>query len=95
MVKELNPFDGKGEVGIFNSKNENENQKRIMIKIRLRDGKEREIQHIISTSFWNTDGKPISAEEFLQNHFGTLQNFLKVKMNFVRFGQTLKQEKSS
>lgn len=42
------------------------------IKIKLRDGKEREIQHMIATSFWNADGKPISAEEFIQNMFGTL-----------------------
>src|SRR3989339_68330 len=37
------------------------------LKIKLRDGKEREIQHMVSTSFWGADGKPISVEEFLQN----------------------------
>jgi type I restriction enzyme R subunit len=47
------------------------------IKIRLRDGKEREIQHMISTSFWSADGRPISAEEFLQNLYGTLPDFFK------------------
>ncbi len=47
------------------------------IKIKLRDGKEREIQHMISTSFWSADGKPISAEEFLHNIFGTLPDFFK------------------
>ncbi len=36
----------------------------------MKDGKEREIQHFISTSFWSADGKPISAEEFLNNLFG-------------------------
>ncbi|MBU0490060.1 MAG: DEAD/DEAH box helicase family protein [Bacteroidetes bacterium] len=46
--------------------------KKRKVKIKLRDGKEREIQHIISTSFWNADGKPISAEEFLNNLFGEL-----------------------
>ncbi|SFM58688.1 type I restriction enzyme, R subunit [Nitrosomonas communis] len=46
-------------------------------KIKLKDGKEREIQHIISTSFWSTDGKPISAEEFLNNLFGELPNLFK------------------
>lgn len=45
------------------------------IKIKLRDGKEREIQHMISTSFWSADGKPISAEEFLHNLFGLLPSF--------------------
>jgi type I restriction enzyme R subunit len=52
-------------------------EKKSIIKIKLRDGKEREIQHIISTSFWSTAGKPISAEEFLQNLFGTLPEFFK------------------
>ncbi|OQA92708.1 MAG: Type-1 restriction enzyme R protein [Elusimicrobia bacterium ADurb.Bin231] len=48
-----------------------------ILKIKLRDGKEREIQHMISTSFWSADGKPISAEEFLHNMFGTLPEFFK------------------
>ena len=47
------------------------------IKVKLRDGKEREIQHMISTSFWSADGKPISAEEFLQKLFGKLPEFFK------------------
>ncbi|WLD93356.1 EcoAI/FtnUII family type I restriction enzme subunit R [Alkalihalobacillus sp. AL-G] len=47
------------------------------IKVRLRDGKEREFQHMISTSFWSADGKPISVEEFLHNLYGTLPEFFK------------------
>lgn len=47
------------------------------IKIKLRNGKEREIQHMVSTSFWSADGKPISAEEFLNNLFGELPNLFK------------------
>lgn len=47
------------------------------VKIRLRDGKEREIQSMMSTSFWSAEGKPISAEEFLHNLFGELPNFFK------------------
>jgi type I restriction enzyme R subunit len=47
------------------------------IKVKLKDGKEREIQHMMSTSFWNADGKPISSEEFLQNLFGELPKFFK------------------
>ena len=43
----------------------------------MRDGKEREIQSMISTSFWNADGKPISAQEFLNNLFGELPNLFK------------------
>ena len=47
------------------------------LKIKLRDGKEREIQHMISTSFWSADGKPIPVEEFLKNLYGTLPEFFK------------------
>lgn len=47
------------------------------LKIKLRDGKEREIQHMVQTSFWSADGKPISAEEFLQNMFGVLPSLFK------------------
>jgi type I restriction enzyme, R subunit len=47
------------------------------IKIKLRDGKEREIQHMIGTSFWSADGKPISAHEFIQSLFGALPSFFK------------------
>jgi len=46
-------------------------------KVKLRNGKELEIQHMISTSFWSSDGKPISAEEFLNNLFGELPNLFK------------------
>ncbi len=47
------------------------------VKIKLRDGKEREIQHMIATSFWSADGTPISSEEFLHNLFGALPEFFK------------------
>ncbi len=42
------------------------------IKIKLADGKERELEHIQKTTFWNADGKPISAEEFIQQLFGDI-----------------------
>ncbi len=47
------------------------------LKIKLRDGKEREIQHMISTSFWSTDGKPVSVQEFMDNMFGAMPEFFK------------------
>ena len=47
------------------------------LKIKLRDGKAREIQHMISTSFWSASGQPISVEEFLNNIFGDLPEFFK------------------
>ncbi len=51
--------------------------KKKKVKIKLRDGKEREIQHMIATSFWSADGKPVSAEEFLKNLYGALPEFFK------------------
>ena len=53
------------------------NLRKKKVKIKLRDGKEREIQSMVSTSFWSADGKPISAEEFLNNLFGELPNLFK------------------
>jgi type I restriction enzyme R subunit len=47
------------------------------VKIKLKNGKEREIKHMVSTSFWSADGKPISAEEFLNNLFGELPKLFK------------------
>ncbi|MBL0139242.1 MAG: DEAD/DEAH box helicase family protein [Bacteroidetes bacterium] len=51
--------------------------KKVKIKIKLKDGKEREIQHMISTSFWSSDGKPISAAEFMESLFGKLPELFK------------------
>jgi len=50
---------------------------RTKIKVKLRDGKEREIQHMVSTSFCGPDGKIISAEEFIINLYGSLPSFFK------------------
>ncbi|HAJ79957.1 MAG TPA: hypothetical protein DCO75_09305, partial [Fibrobacteres bacterium] len=50
---------------------------KMKLKIKLRDGKEREIQHMIATSFWSPDGKPISVEEFLKSLYGALPVFFK------------------
>lgn len=51
--------------------------KKKRVKVKLRDGKERMIQHTVQTSFWSADGKPISAEEFLNNLFGELPKLFK------------------
>ncbi len=57
--------------------NEQKKNKKKIVKIKLRDGKERQIQHMVSTSFWSVDGKPISVEEFMQNLYGSLPEFFK------------------
>jgi len=51
--------------------------RRERLLIRLADGKAREIQHMTATSFWGADGRPISANQFLESLFGTLPEFFK------------------
>src|SRR5690554_992989 len=67
----------KGEYKPREPKESTETERKQKIKIKLRNGKEREIQAMISTSFWSADGKPISAEEFLNNLFGELPKLFK------------------
>jgi type I restriction enzyme R subunit len=47
------------------------------IKIKLADGKERLIQSMMATSYWSADGKPISANQMIENLFGELPRFFK------------------
>jgi type I restriction enzyme R subunit len=47
------------------------------IKVRLADGKERQLRHMTATSFWSADGRPMSAAQFLESLFGTLPAFFK------------------
>ncbi|MGO7820477.1 EcoAI/FtnUII family type I restriction enzme subunit R [Rhizobium ruizarguesonis] len=42
------------------------------IVVKLADGKERAIRYIASTSYWSSDGRLISAQEFLNRLFGEL-----------------------
>ncbi len=51
--------------------------KKKKIKVKLADGKVREIQSMMSTSFWSADGKPISSAEFMENLFGKLPELFK------------------
>lgn len=67
----------KGEYKPREPKETTETERKQKIKIKLRNGKEREIQSMISTSFWSADGKPISSEEFLNNLFGELPKLFK------------------
>jgi len=44
-------------------------------RVKLADGKERQIQHIMCTTFWHPDGTPMSAQQFLEMLFGELPAF--------------------
>jgi type I restriction enzyme R subunit len=46
-------------------------------KVRLADGKERLIQHMMATTFWHPDGTPMSARQFMEALFGKLPDFFK------------------
>jgi type I restriction enzyme R subunit len=51
--------------------------RRQKIKVKLADGKARTIQHMMVTSFWHSDGTPISAQQFMEMLFGKLPDFFK------------------
>ena len=46
-------------------------------KVRLADGKQRSIQHMVATTFWHPDGTPMSAQQFMEMLFGRLPDFFK------------------
>jgi type I restriction enzyme R subunit len=46
-------------------------------KIRLADGKERNIQSMMVTSFWHPDGTPMTSRQFMEMLFGKLPEFFK------------------
>ena len=47
-------------------------EKRKLVEVKLQDGKIREIEYTTQTLYYDQQGKPISAEEFLKNIFGAL-----------------------
>jgi type I restriction enzyme, R subunit len=51
--------------------------KRQKIKVKLADGKDRSIQHMMATSFWHPDSTPMSAQQFMEMLFGKLPEFFK------------------
>jgi type I restriction enzyme R subunit len=44
-------------------------------RVILADGKARNIQHMIATTFWHPDGTPMSAQKFMELLFGRLPDF--------------------
>lgn len=47
------------------------------IKVKLADGKARNIQSMTATTFWSADGRPMSAAQFLEVLYGSLPDFFK------------------
>ena len=58
-------------------KPDEESVRRQKAKVKLADGKDRTIQHMICTSFWHPDGKPMSSHQFMELLFGKLPDFFK------------------
>ncbi len=52
-------------------------KKRVKVKVKLADGKERTIQHIMATTFWSPDGTPMSAAQFVERLYGELPELFK------------------
>ena len=51
--------------------------RRTKLRIKLGDGKERSIQHMLVTSFWHPDGTPMSSQQFIELLYGQLPEFVK------------------
>ena len=80
------PVDDGDEMGIMGIMNpilpiipmdleNNPRPPRKKIKVKLADGKARNIQHMMMTTFWHPDGTPMSAQQFLEMLFGKLPEF--------------------
>jgi type I restriction enzyme, R subunit len=54
-----------------------------MVKVRLNQDVVREINSTVSTTFWDPQGKPISAEEFMQTLFGDIPKFFKSENQLI------------
>ncbi len=49
--------------------------RRQKVKVKLADGKARTIQHMMCTTFWHSDGMPMSAQQFMELLFGRIPEF--------------------
>ncbi len=47
------------------------------VRVKLADGKDRSIQHMVCTTFWHPDGTPMSAQQFMEMLFGKLPDLFK------------------
>ena len=52
-----------------------DNPPKKIIKVKLSDNKEREIDSTVKTTFWDPSGKPISSSEFIEQLFGDIPKF--------------------
>jgi type I restriction enzyme R subunit len=50
---------------------------RAKVQVKLSDGKVRTFQHMMVTTFWHPDGKPVTAHQFLEAMLGKLPDLFK------------------
>lgn len=54
-----------------------DNPPKRIVRVKLSDNKERELDSMVKTSFWSPDGNPISSTQFVENLFGDFPSFFK------------------
>ena len=62
-------------------------RKKQKVKVRLADGKERAIRHIMLTTLWHPDGTPLSAQQFRELLFGKLTDFFQSQAELRALGR--------
>ncbi|MFN4281464.1 MAG: EcoAI/FtnUII family type I restriction enzme subunit R [Alphaproteobacteria bacterium] len=67
LAEQPEPYNGEGGEG-------EEDKPKLVIK--LADGKERAIRYLAATTYWGPDGKPMSAQQFLERLFGDLSGLI-------------------
>jgi type I restriction enzyme R subunit len=72
--KTPNPPRGQGEEPIVDDPPDPRPEK---IRVKLAQGKELLIDHMIMTSYWTADGRPVSSDEFLRQLYGDLPDLFK------------------
>lgn len=61
-----------GENADLDASDEPGTERPMRIRVKLADGKEREIQSMMRTTFWSADSRPMSASDFLRSLYGAL-----------------------
>ena len=52
-----------------------EKEKKPKLRIKLGDGREREITHTVETLYYDTSGKPVTVQQFIENLYGKIPEF--------------------
>ena len=55
-----------------------------MIKVKISDNSFRQIDSMVKTTFWDPQGKPISAEKFMQTLFGDIPKFIESEEQLIK-----------